>query len=55
MMGLFLLHRGFENANAFSLQNLDRERLVWLVTVNETVEREEFVDDWTRRLFIRFR
>ena len=39
-MGLFLLDQVFEDADIFGLQNFDRERLVRLVTFNETVEAE---------------
>jgi len=38
--GLFLLDQVFEDADIFGLQNFDRERLVRLVTFNETVEAE---------------
>ena len=38
--GLFLLDQVFEDADIFGLRNLDRERLVRLVTFNETVEAE---------------
>ena len=39
--GLFLLDDLLQNADVFGIQNLDRERLVRQVTVNETVEAEE--------------
>jgi hypothetical protein len=40
-MGPFLLDQVFEDAHVFGLQDLDRERVVWQVTVNETVEAEK--------------
>jgi len=37
-MGPFLLDHLLQNAHVFGLQDLDRERVVRQVTVNETVE-----------------